>query len=355
MLKINIKNTPLLIALVLTIITLITNFVFKDDSTLTEVYYSNGFYPNYVSYLSYFSNLFPFSLADIFYIFLILFFPVSIILVLFKKLKFTQVFKHTIIIILFSYVLFYWFWGFNYYRQNIHDRLDFTKSTPNTKNFKQVFDLVISKTNEAYFIKDSLSVLNYQIIHENTFLNLNTELKLNYPTGKRRVKYITFSDFFAKATIGGYYGPFFNEVHVNKYLSKWDIPMVVAHEMSHQFGITSEAEANFYAWRVCSKSEDNFANYSGWFYILNKFLYQAGGIYSKEELLRKIKPEVISDIRSRRMHWEKLRNDKIDRVANKVNDAYLKSNNVKKGIDDYNAVVQLIIDFYLSNNRSFDL
>jgi hypothetical protein len=44
-------------------------------------------------------------------------------------------------------------------------------------------------------------------------------------------------------------------------------------------------------------------------------------------------------------HWESMRNERIDIAAGKVNDVYLKTNKVEKGIDDYFGVVQFVMDF----------
>lgn len=42
-----------------------------------------------------------------------------------------------------------------------------------------------------------------------------------------------------------------------------------------------------------------------------------------------------------------LRNEKVDKVATKVNDTYLKTNKVEKGIEDYKGVVKYAMDFSL--------
>jgi hypothetical protein len=44
-----------------------------------------------------------------------------------------------------------------------------------------------------------------------------------------------------------------------------------------------------------------------------------------------------------------LRNEKVDRVASKVNDTYLKSNKVDKGIKDYTGVVKHVMNFSLDS------
>jgi hypothetical protein len=61
--------------------------------------------------------------------------------------------------------------------------------------------------------------------------------------------------------------------------------------------------------------------------------------------VNQINKPVIDDIRKVQKHWESMRNERIDKAAGKVNDVYLKTNKVKKGIEDYFGVVQFVMDF----------
>ena len=58
-----------------------------------------------------------------------------------------------------------------------------------------------------------------------------------------------------------------------------------------------------------------------------------------------IDPRVKNDFNTLSEYWQKLQNDKMDRVASKVNDAYLKTNKVEKGIMDYSGVVKHVLNF----------
>ncbi|MBN1820828.1 MAG: DUF3810 family protein, partial [Prolixibacteraceae bacterium] len=165
------------------------------------------------------------------------------------------------------------------------------------------------------------------------------------PMGKRRAKKITFSRFFASASISGYYGPFFNEVHVNKFLLPAEYPVILAHEKAHQFGITSEAEANFYAWLICSQSNSEELKYSAELYILRYFFSQGRNLENYRDFVGLLDLWVKDDLIKIENHWMELRNEKVDKAAGKINNAYLKSNNVEKGIQDYTGVVKFIIDF----------
>jgi len=124
-----------------------------------------------------------------------------------------------------------------------------------------------------------------------------------------------------------------------------EYPQVLAHESAHQFGITSEAEANFYGWLVCTESDSKPLQYSANISMLNYFLSQGRHLHNLKVLVNQINKPVINDIRKVQKHWESMRNERIDKAAGKVNDVYLKTNKVKKGIEDYFGVVQFVMDF----------
>ena len=335
------------IPFLLLLLTLSLQSLFKNNPELTETLYSTKLYPIIAGVLSGVSSLLPFSLDDVFYASLVISLLLGIILILTRKVSVRKFLWIVIWVVALLYSMFYLFWGYNYYRQPAHDRLTLNRSMPNDSVFIRVFNKVIEETNRQYISDSALykHALNTEI--ENSYEKLAGSLKIIYPSGKRPIKHISFSDFFAKATILGYYGPFFSETHINKHLTPWDMPVVLAHEKSHQFGVTSEAEAGFYGWLVSVKSKNRFVVYSGWLFALNHFIYQSFGLKEQSEMISRIRPEVISDLRARKKHWLKWRNQAIDNAASRINDAYLKSNNVKGGIEDYNGVVQLIIDYML--------
>jgi hypothetical protein len=78
---------------------------------------------------------------------------------------------------------------------------------------------------------------------------------------------------------------------------------------------------------------------------LSYFLPQGRQLHNFKDLVHQIDKPVIDDIRKVQKHWDNMRNETIDKAAGKVNDAYLKTNKVKKGIEDYFGVVQFVMDF----------
>jgi hypothetical protein len=318
--------------------------LFAHYPKLTETVYSQTLYPGIAYLLSSVSQWILFSLDDVFYLLLAIFLMTIFLLAIFRKIMFGRFLLLLLQTLSICYLLFYWFWGFNYYRSGINERLQISKSKPDTVQFVRVLENLIAQTNESYCTFDSISKPEISRLVESSYKNNASFLKLDYPQGTRVPKPITFSSFFAKAGIAGYYGPFFSEVHLNDSLLMIEYPQVLAHESAHQLGVTSEAEANFYSWLVCTKSDSKYLRYSANISTINYFLSQGRRLHNYRDLIQKINKPVIDDIRKVQKHWAEMRNERIDKAAEKVNDVYLKTNKVKKGIEDYFGVVQFVMD-----------
>ena len=312
---------------------------------LVEKYYAQGFYPVIATFFSFFSSLFPFSLGDLFYGFLILLPVILILLVVLKRISWKFALKFGLNILALTYISFYFLWGFNYYRSDLNRRLEISEQKADTEDFIRVFESLVDQANASHTDFETITKAEIDSLVEVSFEKWASVLKLKYPLGKRRAKEITMSRFFAQAGISGYYGPFFNEVHINRYNLPPEYPFVLAHEKAHQFGITSEAEANFYAWVVCSQSESKHLQYSANLAILRYFLYQGSRLEELPQIIAKLDEEVKVDLRKIQEHWLELRNEKIDYAATKVNDTYLKTNKIEQGVRDYTGVVKHVMDF----------
>ena len=314
-----------------------------------EKYYSEGLYPFLAKILSVISKPVPFSLDDILYLVLILLPFILITLILLKKTSLKRSGIQLLNVYAAMYILFYLLWGFNYFRPGLSERIGLTETKVDEQKFLQVLEQLIDKTNRLQCSFDDFDKEKIDLAIEESYKNLSPVLKIHYPMGNRTDKKITFSSFYAKTGITGYFGPFFNEVHVNKKVLPVEFPYVLAHEKAHQLGITSEAEANFYSWLVCNNSSSQQVRYSGNLFILYHFLLQAYNADNYKELAGKLSPEVKNDFRNIQQHWKELRNETLDKTASKVNDAYLKTNKIKEGIKDYRGVVKHVMNFSLDS------
>ncbi len=312
---------------------------------ITEKLYSRGIYPVIALVMSNISRFAPFSLDDIFYALLIIAFVVLIALLVLRKIRAATVGKIILNVLASVYILFYVLWGFNYFRSDIYNRLALKHRNPDTKEFVAQFSKLVENTNKSWCTFDNWEPEKVDARIEATYKKLAPAMKIKYPGGKRPAKAITVSHFFAQAGISGYYGPFFNEVHVNNRILPIEYPFILAHEKAHQLGITNEAEANFYAWLVCTNSKSKQLQYSANLHVLQYFLYQGYQLEGYDAIIAKLDKRVKKDLQKIREHWMSLRNEKIDEAASKVNDFYLKTNKIKEGVKEYSGVVKFVMDY----------
>jgi hypothetical protein len=317
---------------------------------ITEKWFSQKLYFVIAGIISPISNIVPFSLDDSFYILLILAFIILIILLILRKITMIKTGKIVLNVLAATYILFYVLWGFNYFREDLYSRLKLVKHEPNTKAFIAQLKNLVENTNKSWCTFESWDKKEVDQNIEKSYKSLSTALKIKYPAGKRKAKTITISRFFAQAGISGYYGPFFNEIHVNSYILPVEYPFVLAHEKAHQFGITNEAEANFYAWLACTNSKSKQLQYSANLHVLQYFLYQGYKLDEYSEIIAKLDKRVKKDLEKIRENWISLRNEKVDAAASKVNDFYLKTNKIKEGVKEYSGVVKFVMDYSYDSN-----
>jgi hypothetical protein len=331
----------------LALMVFVTIQLFIRNPMIVEHYYSQKLYPFLASFISSFSMRVPFSLDDVFYFLLILGAILIVILIIVRKISIKTSGLLVLNVLAAGYVFFYVLWGFNYFRADLNSRIDLESGIADEEHFMMVFGDLAEATNKSYTRFDDFNEEEVARLIEDSYRQLATVLKLKYPGGSRRAKPITLSGFFAQAGISGYFGPFFNEVHLNSNLLPVEYPFVLAHEKAHQFGITGESEANFYAWLVCTGSNSSQLRYSANLVALRYFMHYGYRQEGYKEVVSRIDERVIDDIRKMQQHWIQLRNEKVENVAAKMNDAYLKSNQVEKGINDYTGIVKHILDFSL--------
>ncbi len=329
---------------------LLVEWAAKNPSAV-EKYYSAGIYPFIAAALSFVSRQVSFSLWDTFWILLIVGLLISLVMIIFRKLPFWRSLLRLLQLAAFLYALFYLVWGYNYFRPPIAKRLKWAKVAQTDEHFLVLFDTLISSANKS---RTLIRYADYKAIDqaiEQSYREHARELGLRYPNGSRRPKTMLFSSFFAKSGVSGYYGPLLSEVHVNGNTLPTEYPFVLAHEKAHQFGITGEAEANFIAWYICSKSADQRLQYSGNLQLLRYFLADAFAAKDIKKYLQRFDKKALEDILAQRSHWLALRNATLDKAQTAANDAYLKSNKIDDGVKNYNSVVALTITWYFNQKK----
>lgn len=316
-----------------------------------EEYYSRGIYPVIAGFISMVSGMVKYSLWDIFWAGLSLFVLIGLVLVILKRLSLKRyILRFTQMLALF-YSLFYLTWGFNYFRPDLQTRLGWRVDKPDEATFRTVLDSLIVRSNETYTLIEPGTYAELDEEVERSYSHCRDLLAISYPNGIRPTKTILISSYFAKSGVSGYFGPFFNEVHINQYQLAVDYPFITAHEKAHQFGFANEAEANLAAFIVCTTSEDRRLQYSGYMHLLLYFLNDARHMQDYTNFLSKIDRQVMEDLMKREKYYDGLRNKKLEKVQTAANDVYLKTQNIERGVKNYDQVVALTIAWYTVSGK----
>lgn len=189
-------------------------------------------------------------------------------------------------------------------------------------------------------------------------LNLSESLPLlsgYYPNPKK----ILNSDMMSQQYLAGIYFPFSMEANFNKRMYCANMPATICHELSHLKGYIREDEANFVAYLACISSDNDFVRYSGYLSVLDYLLIDLKE-YGNEEIFKQMTllcEEVVEDdIFLKEGEMEEIEENAVisGETLQKTTDQFIENtlqmNGVTSGMDNYNEVVKLLIQYYQSND-----
>lgn len=146
----------------------------------------------------------------------------------------------------------------------------------------------------------------------------------------------------------GIYGvcyPFTLEANVDPALPLPYRLAISGHELAHVLGFCGEADANLASFIAGLRADDPLARYST---ALSMLRYAIGGSSVTDGLwLMQNRPErAREDLNMLKKSNKKHRVEIVSKVTTKLNDAYLKSQGVKRGTDDYERGFRLFVHAY---------
>lgn len=148
----------------------------------------------------------------------------------------------------------------------------------------------------------------------------------------------TVANPFMEATgTSGYINPLALDVHLAGDLLWFERPFALSHEWSHVAGYAREDEANFLAIVNCTRSNNPVVQYSGW---LELFLYlPPQARYTRKTFV----PDVWQDFAAMRERNRRHINLSLANFSWRTYNAYLKSNHVASGLQNYDEVTRLYV------------
>jgi hypothetical protein len=329
--------------------------LFSDHPQAVEKYYSKGFYPVICHLLHPVFNLFPFSLGDLVYLAVIMYliyaFLRLIVLCFTKRFTLAGLLTTGIAIGVFAGILvFYLFWGLNYFRPSAGDRLNLRDSTYTVVQLKEVTSMLIDSANvtRARISASDLSQSNDSIYAKATkAVNKLSGTSAEFTTFILRIKPSLLTPLLNYISTSGYYNPFTGEAQMNYQMPVVNRPFVACHEMSHQMGYGAEDEANFVGFLAAIGGRDKLLRYSAYNIAVNEFMHTVRytDTVMFKQLKTRISPPVLQDFKTERLYWLAYQN-KLNTVTSIFYDSFLKANNQPEGLDTYNKMVLLIMAMY---------
>lgn len=318
-------------------------------------WYALYIYPIIASILSGLSAVFPFSLEEI----LVLGLAALLILMpiigrIRKHYKWRKVIICEVELVLWIYVWFYMGWGINYFRHTFFVRAEVHPAQYDETEFKHFLSAYTDSLNSHYTQEKAINKKAATEHIKAIYDALPHRYGLQKPDGKCYPKKVLFTSLYSGVGVLGYMGPFFNEMQLNGELPPLQYPFTYAHELSHLLGISSEAEANFWAYKICTSSSIPAIQYSGYFGLLPYVIVNARMALNKEDYkswAQSIRAEIINDFNSKNRYWEERYSPLIGMIQEKIYDWFLKGNNISSGQKNYAEVIHMLISFERENLR----
>ncbi|MGL5681490.1 MAG: DUF3810 domain-containing protein [Marinifilaceae bacterium] len=332
--------------------------VCKRNLHCADVYHLQ-IYPYIVRGINRFSALFPFSIYDVFIV-------VAVVFLVWQIVRFFKGQRQSALLILLItctsiFVAFEMSWGINYFSSDFFQRNALVPHRPDSAGYAVFVNNYVEEMNQAYAQMevgaDSVSpekiiaqynyasdALHYRAIEG--YKQLSKQYVIDSLPSTARAKQMLFGRTYAGMGILGYYGPFFAEAHLNPELLAHQVPFTYLHEMAHLVGITSEAEANFYAFMILATDSVPALRFCAYQSLLPHVLGNARRLMSREDykhVITKVQPQILALILYTNKYWDDMYSPTIGSVQNYLYDYYLKGNNIPSGLTNYSEVVQLLV------------
>ena len=318
-------------------------------------FYAERCYPVIAAGLSLFSSIFPFSLEEI----VVIGFVVAFITVLVRSIRrkegFLRWLGKTARIAMWLVVWLYLGWGNNYFRTPLYPRMGIERVTFEEASFSRFLS---DYTNALNGTVDNTASWDKEALEADIKEFYSTKVSDYGYTGLRpwqHVKKPLLNRLYSAVGVLGYMGPFLCESQLNLDLPEVEYPFTLAHELAHLAGVTSEAEANYWAYVYCRQSDNPAVRYSGHLALLPYAASSAGSLLPEDvysEWVDTISDKAMEDYAANREYWESKRVGIIDTVQRWMMDRFLRTNGVSEGARDYYGVIGMLMTMDQHDGKS---
>lgn len=242
-------------------------------------------------------------------------------------------------------------WGFNYARIPIENQLHLDLKPLTYQELRlelaKETDMLV-QLRESIVGEDSMALSEQQLPDdlEPTMRELveQTMESLGYPSkGRVQARMLRPKGILLRISTSGFYFPWTGESHIDAGLHPIQLPAVIAHELTHGYGITDEGSCNFIAYLACLSAKDPFIRYSGhfsyWRYLRGSVNRQNPEAFANYKA--NLHAGLSTDINAVRKQMDKYP-DILPTIRNLAYETYLKAQGISEGIANYRRIVLLV-------------
>ena len=321
-----------------------------------ERLYSRAFFPAVQSAVGCLAGQVAFSVGEFLLIAIVAAFPVLVIRTLTKPLSFLQRFLSLLAgATLFSGVVYWAFlllWGLNYGRQPFGASAGLDTTPASVDELETLSRILVQEADRErlHVGEDEAGVMRLAggragALGRAALGFVEAERLYPFLAGRcARPKPLLLSPVASRLGVTGIYLPFSGEANVNDTVPDPDLPFAASHEIAHQRGFAREDEANYLGYLACRLHPDPDFRYSG---LLSASVYVQSALYRVRRAaaanIEKIRsPGVRRDLLALQAWSDRYRGPARE-AAERVNDAYLKTQGQAAGVRSYGRVVDLLI------------
>ncbi|MCQ2212031.1 MAG: DUF3810 domain-containing protein [Bacteroidaceae bacterium] len=350
-------STRRLVLLLLILAVLLIRFV----PTLGEGY-ARWCYPYISMALSFVASVVPFSLEEWIVCIVVLLLFAFPIIARKRFLPWKVIVLNEMEIVCWIYVWFYIGWGCNYFRDDFYKRMNVAAAKADEREFKRFLDVYTDSLCISYtsYLESSPLYLESSPLDKESIIekikeiyasSIPSEARLCRPQAYQMPKAVVLNTVYSGVGVLGYMGPFMGESQLNELLFPEQYPFVYAHELSHLLGVSNEAEANFWAYFVCTKSDDARIRFAGYYGLLPYVIRNAKAILPEKEMalwLKQVEPDIMAMAHTHSAFWSEQRINLLDTIQEAFYNWYLKGNKIPSGTKNYDQVVQMVMSYFMS-------
>lgn len=335
------------------------SFICTSFPQMTEKIYSNGINKAFRQAMSLITGILPFSFIEM----IVVIAPIAVIILIVREIAIIvkcdtrkeTIKKHFRIIVCFICIFYFTYtviWTLNYSRISFGDTANLIVKPSSEKELATLCTRLINNANSLRTnLKEDpngVSKASYSMdVMFNKSANGYSAAAKEYPVlsgAYGKPKKVYNSCLMSYTSIDGVYCPLTCEANIDIDVPKFQIPSIICHEMAHVRGYAKEDECNYISYVVCSMNDDAFVRYSG---VTLALIESMNALYNKDydkfkELVKLYSKGLKRDFEYNYNYWKK-HEGSVEKITEKMNDTYLKSNGEKDGVECYGRMVDLLL------------